>query len=137
MKRLLLAAAALALIGAGPAITGLWLTQDGAGVVAIEPCQGNSVCGRFVGFRDQPPPKDYRGTSECGLEFIHPAQLGGDGMWHGQITDPTQGSEYRADLAETTDGKLYLRGYLGISLFGQTQIWTRYQGHTRADCSLG
>lgn len=137
MTRFGVAMAALMLMGAAPDITGLWLTQDGAGVVSIEPCDGASVCGTFVGFRNQPPPRDYQGASECGLQFIHPAQLGDDGRWHGEITDPTQGSDYRADLALTPDGKLNLRGYLGISLFGQTQVWTRYSGETRPDCSIG
>jgi len=129
---------ALVFIGAAaPDVTGLWLTQDGAGVVEIAPCDNGGVCGRFVGFRDQPPPKNYMGFSECGLEFIHPAKLGDDGRWHGQITDPTQGADYRADLVVSPDGRLDLRGYLGISLFGQTQVWTRYAGQVRRDCSLG
>ena len=107
MTRFPVLIAALFLTGASPDITGLWLTQDGAGVVSIEPCgDGTSVCGKFVGFRDQPPPKDYQGASECGLEFIHPAQLGNDGSWHGEITDPTQGSDYRADLAVMPDGTI-------------------------------
>jgi len=118
-----------------PDVTGLWRTQDGAGVVEIEPCPGG-ICGWLVGFRDQPPPKDYQGVSECGLEFIYPLQAGTDGEWHGEITDPLKGDMYRADLGRASDGTLHLRGYLGISLFGQTQVWTKYQGRVDRDCSL-
>jgi hypothetical protein len=31
---------------------------------------------------------------------------------------------------------LYLHGYIGLPIFGQTQTWTRYSGRTLADCRL-
>ncbi len=133
--RIGLVAGALLLMAAAPDVNGLWLTEDGSGVVAIAPCDGGE-CGKLVGFRDQPPPKDFQGVSECGLEFIHPMTIGTDGKLHGAITDPSKGDEYHAMLEVSDDGKLRLRGYLGISLFGQTQVWNRFSGSVSADCRI-
>jgi len=53
----------------------------------------------------------------------------GDGaVWSGgEILDPEEGAIYRAKLHLASDGKLEVRGYLGISLLGRTQVWERVQ----------
>ena len=43
---------------------------------------------------------------------------------------------YDAILALRPDGRLGLRGYLGLPLFGQTQLWSPFTGRTFADCRL-
>lgn len=40
----------------------------------------------------------------------------------GEILDPKNGKVYDCDM-EIVDGKLEVRGYIGISLLGRTQIW--------------
>ena len=45
---------------------------------------------------------------------------------NGTVKDPRDGSVYRASMKVSTDGnKLEMRGYLGISLFGRSQVWNR------------
>ncbi len=134
MARIGLLIAALFLMAAAP--LGLWQTADNSGVIEIKAC-GDALCGSLVGFRDQPPPKDYRHESECGLQFIQPMRLDKDGSYHGQILDPETGDMYRATLTLAADGTLHLRGYLGISLFGQTKIWHHYTGVLKPGCRLG
>ena len=48
------------------------------------------------------------------------------GHWSGgEILDPEEGDTYKVKLA-TDDGKtLKVRGYIGISLIGRTQVWVR------------
>jgi uncharacterized protein (DUF2147 family) len=58
-------------------------------------------------------------------------------MWHlvytdgkyedGYVYNPEDGATYRIKVWLTGLASLKLRGYMGISLFGQTQTWTRYR----------
>jgi len=48
-----------------------------------------------------------------------------DGTWsRGTIYDPNNGKTYSCTI-KLKDDKLEIRGYIGISLFGRTEIWTR------------
>ncbi len=48
-----------------------------------------------------------------------------DGVWtDGKIYDPKSGKTYSCHIKFKGD-KLEIRGYVGISLFGRTTIWTR------------
>jgi hypothetical protein len=85
---------------------------------------------------DDPTPVDYRGVSQCHLPLITDARQVGPNLWRGHITDPRNGSVYRVQLSVEGDGTLALRGYLGIPLLGQTEIWTRYIGRLPNDCRL-
>lgn len=44
---------------------------------------------------------------------------------NGSILDPENGETYKCYLKLINDNKLKVRGYLGISIFGRTQYWTR------------
>jgi uncharacterized protein (DUF2147 family) len=124
---------------ANPVPTGLWLTQDHNGVIAISPCGGN-LCARIVGIvmdgPDDKVPVDYRGVSQCALPLITDARQIQPNLWKGHITDPRTGSVYGAELHLDPHGNLALRGFLGITLLGSTQIWTRYAGTPPADCRM-
>ena len=43
----------------------------------------------------------------------------------GTILDPTNGKKYKCYISLESADKLKLRGYVGISLMGRTQYWTR------------
>lgn len=119
--------------------TGLWLTQDRGGVIAITPC-GSGLCARIVGIvLDHPTdatPVDYRGVSQCGLRLISEARQIRPGLWKGHILDPRNGSIYDAELKLDSRGRLVLRGFLGIPLLGRTETWTRYTGRVPPDCRM-
>ncbi len=117
---------------------GTWLTANGQGVVAIEPC-GEAVCGRIVGIDrapGDPMPTDINGRPQCGLTIITNETPAGDGTWFGRVTDPRDGRSYRAKLWLDQDGNLHLRGFLGIPLLGATQVWHRFTGRLTAECAL-
>ncbi|MEZ0129923.1 DUF2147 domain-containing protein [Flavobacterium sp. LBUM151] len=43
----------------------------------------------------------------------------------GTIMDPTNGKKYKCYITLESADKLKLRGYVGISIMGRTQYWTR------------
>jgi uncharacterized protein (DUF2147 family) len=125
--------------GAGPPPTGLWLTQDREGVIAVAPC-GSNLCARIVGVvldhPDDKMPVDRQGVTQCNLPLITDARQVQPNLWQGHITDPRSGDHYGVELRLDPRGTLALRGYLGIPLLGRTQIWTRYAGRVPSDCRL-
>jgi len=53
-------------------------------------------------------------------------EFNGKSTWdHGTIYDARSGKTYSCNLTLQPDKSLKVRGYMGISLFGQTNIWTR------------
>ncbi len=132
-----------ALAAAGPASAagpeGLWLTQDRDGVIEVRPCD-NGLCGRIAGMRepvhpDGSIPADPQGHPMCGLTILH-AVADGPGHWSGEITDPTDGSNWNCTLHLDATGNLKLRGYLLVPLLGQTQTWTPFTGTLGDGCAI-
>jgi uncharacterized protein (DUF2147 family) len=69
---------------------------------------------------------DERGKPVLGLALIKGMQRDGLKYENGTIMDPRDGSVYKARMELSPDGqKLEVRGYLGISLFGRSQMWNR------------
>lgn len=120
-----------------PSPIGRWADPDG-GVVEIEPC-GAALCGRIVGITldhpGDPEPTDYRGQPECGLTIINAVKTGDD-EWTGHVTDPRNGKTYNARLWVDEDGRLHMRGYVGLPLFGETVIWRPFQGSIGNRCQI-
>jgi uncharacterized protein (DUF2147 family) len=59
-----------------------------------------------------------RGAPVLGMKLIKGMHRHGNSYEDGTITDPRDGSVYHALMLE-------VRGYLGISLFGRSQVWNR------------
>lgn len=62
-----------------------------------------------------------------GMQIISGLKRTGDATYaNGWILDPDEGESYRLRMSVGIDGNnLDVRGYVGISLFGRTQIWRR------------
>ncbi len=72
------------------------------------------------------PDPALRNRDVIGLTFLHDFVYDGNGTWEeGTIYDPKSGKTYDSKITIDSDGNLKLRGYVGISLFGRTEIFTR------------
>lgn len=70
-------------------------------------------------------PGDDKNKPVLGLVIIKGLVQDGSEYNSGKILDPTTGKVYKCFLALEGNSKLKVRGYIGISLFGRTQTWTR------------
>jgi uncharacterized protein (DUF2147 family) len=127
---------------AAPAPVGRWLTANRQAVIEIAPC-GAAYCGRIVGIivkhAGDPLPYDWRGRPQCGMTMLQLTRrvgASGETRWAGSVLDPRDGDSYDATIAVQPDESLRLRGYLGLPLLGQTQIWSPFTGQVFANCRL-
>jgi uncharacterized protein (DUF2147 family) len=93
--------------------------------------------GRFVKMFKQPGEQeliqtckkctgDQKDAPMIGLTIVKGMKRYGDKYVGGTILDPRDGTVYHAQMELSADGRrLAVRGYLGLPLLGQTQIWTR------------
>jgi uncharacterized protein (DUF2147 family) len=143
LKPIALVLGAIVLAGAAaaePSPEGFWLTEGKSGVIEIFRCPGgNTLCGRLAWFRIRPddpnpqaldlknPDPAKRNRSLCGLTFMYDFKSVAPTTWEdGAIYDPENGRTYHARITLQGDGALRLRGYIGISLIGRSEVWTRY-----------
>lgn len=79
---------------------------------------GDAVCDKCTDAR--------KGKRIIGMTIVEGIKLKGDSFEGGEILDPENGKTYRCKMKLDESGnKLEVRGYIGISLFGRSQIWTR------------
>lgn len=80
---------------------------------------------------------DQKDAPMLGLTIVKGMKRDGNKYEEGSILDPRDGSVYHAEMELSPDGqKLYVRGYLGIPLFGQTQTWTRLPDNVLAPADI-
>jgi len=69
-------------------------------------------------------PGDRKGKPIKGMVILWGLKESGENSWKGgEILDPKKGKIYRAKLSLRDDGKLEVRGFIGFSLIGRTQVW--------------
>ena len=128
---LLLLAVAPSITAQADGVLGYWKEPEGS-VIHIDSC-GKDVCATLVAISASAParvdgknPKaNLRQRSLCGLrigEGFHltsPAKAEG-----GMLYDPKSGKTYHGVLTTHGDA-MDLHGYIGLSVFGRTERWTR------------
>lgn len=71
-------------------------------------------------------PGAFKGKPIKGMRFMWGLKNTGDNEWSGgSILDPKSGKIYRAQITPQGNNKLLVRGYVGVSLLGRSQVWQR------------
>jgi uncharacterized protein (DUF2147 family) len=117
-------------------IEGRWLTQKGDGWIRIQ-IVGDSLEGSVAGspdpkqreerkFDDRNPDTNLRTRRLEGLTIMTGFEYEGDGRWSGgTVYDPNSGKTYKCTVKQLDANTLKIRGFIGISLFGRSETWTR------------
>lgn len=70
-------------------------------------------------------PGQFKDKPIKGIQFVWGLKQKGENNWgDGHILDPKSGKIYRAKML-LKGHKLYVRGYIGVSVLGRTQVWER------------
>lgn len=70
-------------------------------------------------------PGDFKNKPIQDMQIVWGLKKMSHDTWDGgRILDASTGSVYRVKMV-AKDNKLYVRGYIGISMIGRTQIWER------------
>jgi uncharacterized protein (DUF2147 family) len=137
---LVLALSCSAAVAAELSPSGLWRTIDDRtgqprGLVRI-----TEVNGRYQGKLEKifprpgedPDPKcdkcsgSRQGQPVIGMTILWDLTKQGEEYQGGEALDPENGKTYRAKVKLEDAGKtLHVRGFIGISLLGRTQVWVR------------
>lgn len=114
---------------------GLWYTKDKKCVINIEIKDGKYF-GKIVWLKSpydengnprvdkNNKDKSLRNQSALGMNILQNLVLQGNVLKGGNVYDPLNGKTYNATVEHNND-RLYVRGYIGIALFGRTEIWNR------------
>lgn len=120
------------------AVVGTWLNGTKKGHVQIYK-QGGTFFGKLI-YLTEPndptsgkPKTDIKNADEkkrtrplLNLPLMYNFKYDGDNVWaDGKIYNPEDGKEYNCKMTLKDPNTLDVRGYVGISLLGKTQTWTR------------
>ena len=86
----------------------------------LNPEKKNAVCEEC----DSDDPR--KGKRVEGMEILSALEKEKDGWDDGEILDPNNGKVYSCKMW-VENGKLQVRGYLGFSFIGRTQVWLPFE----------
>jgi len=126
------------------AIVGKWWNQEKDAQIEIYLCDAK-YCGKIVWLKNPDYPADdpkgmggkprvdgenpdssKKGRPILGMNLLSGFTHSGGNLWEGgQIYDPREGKTYKCRMTLETPDHLKVRGFIGISLIGKTNEWTR------------
>lgn len=110
---------------------GRWVTESGNLEVEVAPC-GEALCGtvvRVLANRSMSAPGSEMTPADprtvMGMTILSDFRAAGVGEWKGQIYSRENSQHYNANMSLGGPGELVIRAYVGLPLFGKTQVWRR------------
>ena len=123
----------------GDLILGVWESGSGKARVKIDKL-GEKYFGKIVWLREpnneegkpkvdkNNPDEKLRNTPLLGYRMLKDFVYTGEKNWEdGTIYDPENGSTYSCEITMTDENTLDVRGFIGLSVFGRTDVWKRVQ----------
>lgn len=122
-------------------ILGTWLTEDKDGKIEVFK-KGDQYFGKIIWIKNNTnkdgsspkldinnPDEDKRSTPIIGTIILKKLEWDSDDQeWDdGEIYDPKSGNTYDVYAKLESENRLYLKGYIGISLLGRSTYWTRVE----------
>ena len=124
-------------------ILGSWHTKNNKSIVQIYQC-GPDLCGKIISLKEpvytkasEGPigrPKFDKNNSDpalrsrpiIGMQIMSGCEVTGNNeLENGHIYDPESGNTYKLNVKLENPHTLKLRGFIGFSLLGRTEYWTR------------
>jgi len=129
------------------ALAGRWLNEKKIAIIEISRDDDGAFSGRIVWMKEPEYPADdpkgmagrpridrenpdpaLRDRPLLGLVIMRRFVFDGEDSWSGgRLYDPENGKEYRGRMKLTAPDTLLLRGYVGITLFGRSETWSRVE----------
>jgi len=120
------------------AIVGVWKTGEGNAMVRIYK-NGDKYQGKVVWLKEpidpetgkpkvdkNHPDEAVRSRAILGLINVWGFVFKGNNVWdEGNIYDPKNGNTYSCTIKMNNANTLEVRGFIGVSLIGRTDTWTR------------
>ncbi len=116
---------------------GVWLVADGGAKIEIYAPNTTNLEGKIIWLKeplekDGTAKKDIKNPDEklnsrpiLGMVLIEGFKKDKNEWSGGTIYDAKSGKTYKAKMELDGDNKLKLRGYVGVPMFGRTEVWTR------------
>jgi len=128
----------------GDAVVGKWWNEEKDAQIEVYPCEGK-YCGKIIllkepnypagdpkGMAGKPkvdrenPDASQRERPTLGMNLVWGFTPAGENLWEGGfIYNPREGKTYKCKMTLENPDFLKVRGFIGISLIGKTNIWSR------------
>jgi uncharacterized protein (DUF2147 family) len=118
-------------------IIGKWFSSSGGAQIQIYK-KADKFFGKIVWLKNpndekgnpktdiRNPNPELRSRLAVGMEILKNFDYLGEGVWdNGTIYDPKSGRTYSCKMTLNGKNNLDIRGYVGISMLGRTESWTR------------
>ncbi len=134
---LLVTSAALGAVAQKLSPLGVWTNAEKKATFEIYQC-GSKLCGKIVSIREpndangkpktdseNPDPK-LRSRPRLGMVFMQDFVYDDGNKWDdGKIYDPESGKTYSCYMKMENANQMEVKGYIGFSMIGRSQAWTR------------